>query len=171
MPRLLLLRHAKAERSGRGGKHDHERPLADRGHAESKEMGKALAARGETVDLVLCSTSERTRETWKGMRHGLRQVPEVRFLPAIYEGEDYIEILRQEGGGAASVLLVGHNPAVQETAVRLAGYASSGEGALMAQHFPPAALAIFDFDGTWDRLAAGQTRLVAFIRPTAGAAD
>lgn len=168
MPRLLLLRHAKAERSGRGGKRDHERQLEPRGHAEAAEMGRVIAARREAVDLVLCSTSERTRETLEGVRSALSSTPQTRFLRGIFDGEDYLQILRREGGSAASALLVGHNPAIQETAVLLAGPAAAGDGTLMAQHFPPAALAIFDFDGAWDRLTAGQTRLVAFIRPAAG---
>jgi phosphohistidine phosphatase len=69
-------------------------------------MGRVIAARGQAVDLVLCSTSARTRETFEGVRPALGMAPKVRFLRGIYEGEDYLSILRREGDGAASLLLV-----------------------------------------------------------------
>ena len=165
MPSLLLLRHAKAERA-RPGESDHERVLAERGRTEAAAVGRAMRERGERPDLVLCSTSVRTRETFELAGIALRGKPEVRFLKKLFDaGGDYFGVLKQEGGGAASVLVVGHNPAIQETALRLAESLASKDGARLKQNFPPAALAIFDFDGGWLDLAPGTARLAALITP------
>ena len=163
MPRLLLLRHAKAERA-RPGESDHERVLAERGRKEAAAVGRALAERDERPDLVLCSTSVRTRQTWELARTALRSEPEVRFAKKLFDaGGDYVGVLKQEGRGAASLLLVGHNPAIQETAIRLAQNLASNDGTRLKEKFPPAALAIFDLDGEWRDLAPGTARLAALI--------
>ncbi|HWT29511.1 MAG TPA: histidine phosphatase family protein, partial [Propylenella sp.] len=77
----------------------------------------------------------------------------------------YSGVLKQEGGGAASLLLVGHNPAIQETALRLAESLASKDGRRLKESFPPAALAIFDLAGGWRDLAPGTARLAAVIIP------
>ena len=165
MPRLLLLRHAKAEHA-RPGESDHERVLAERGRKEAAVVGRAMAERGERPDLVLCSTSTRTRETWDLARTVLQSEPEVRFVKKLFDaGGDYLSILKQEGGGAASLLLVGHNPAVHATAIRLAENLASKDGSRLKEKFPPAALAILDFDGDWRDLAPSTARLAALITP------
>jgi phosphohistidine phosphatase len=162
MLRLLLLRHAKAERA-RAGEKDHSRALSKRGRRDSEEMGRRIAENGERPDLVLCSTSQRTRETWELVRPALTSRSKARFLRALYEAEDYLDILKAEGGDAKSVLLIGHNPAIQGTAVRLAS-APSGDAELSSQ-FPTAALAILKTDASWAELEPATMRLVAFIRP------
>jgi phosphohistidine phosphatase len=58
----MLLRHAKSDRPA--GMADHDRPLNRRGRDEAPLVGTYLAHNGLVPDRVLCSTSERTRETW-----------------------------------------------------------------------------------------------------------
>jgi phosphohistidine phosphatase len=164
MPRLLLLRHAKAKRA-RAGENDHERVLSERGIDDAAAMGKLFAERGEAPDLLLCSTSTRTRQTWNEVRPALPAGPEERFLRPIYEADDYLDVLREEGGDAQSVLLVGHNPAMQETATTLSADLAGRDGRRLAEAFPTAALAILDFDGEWRTLKPRRMRLVAFIAP------
>ena len=67
MPRLILLRHATAERAA-PRQTDHERTLTKGGHKEAKAAGRALKKRGEAIDLVLSSELARTRETWDASR-------------------------------------------------------------------------------------------------------
>jgi phosphohistidine phosphatase len=162
MPRLLLLRHATAERAG-PGQTDHERALTKSGRKESKAVGKTLARRGETVDLVLSSDSKRTRETWDNVAEKFGGAPEVRFLRALYEAQNYVSIIKEEGGAANAILVVGHNPAMHATALSLAESLAGRDGEKLRAGFPKAALAILDFDGTWGSLRPGQLRLVAFI--------
>jgi phosphohistidine phosphatase len=163
MPRLLLFRHAKAERTEPGST-DHERALTKSGRKDSAAMGEAIAENGR-VDLVLCSTARRARETWDLASTALGNTPEVRLLRAIYDADDYLPILRQEGGDAGTILLIGHNPTMHETAVALVSGPDSADGAVLAARFPKAALAVLAFDGSWEALSPGQARLAAFILP------
>ena len=164
MPRLLLLRHAKAERA-RAGETDHGRLLSKRGRGDAEEMGRRIAGSGERPELLLCSTSERTRQTWDLVQPALAGRIETRFVRALYEADDYLDIVRAEGGDARSVLLIGHNPAIQGTAVRLAVESRTVDGADVSAQFPTAALAILESDARWAELKPAMMRLVAFIAP------
>jgi len=164
MPRLLLLRHAKAERA-RPGERDFDRVLAERGQADSAAVGKQLKARGERPALVLVSAAARTRETWERLAATLGEAPEPRYLPELYEAGDYLPLLRREADGADSIMVVGHNPAIHETALALTESLAGPDGASLKRHFPTAALAILDFDRDWAKLKPGKGRLVAFLRP------
>lgn len=164
MPRLILFRHAKAERA-QPGSTDFDRALTKSGRADSADMGRALKKRGETIDLVLCSSAKRAVETWDCAKPELGTEPETRLLRAIYEAEDYLPILNAEGGEAGTILLVGHNPTMQETAVSLVADHSSKDGRTLVSRFPKAAFAVIDFDGSWAGLKRGQARLDAFVLP------
>ena len=166
MPRLILFRHAKATPSGKDGPADHDRRLDRQGRAEAEETGRALAQRGERPDSVLCSTSARTRETWTIAAASLPGAAEPEFLRSIYEaGRDYLGILAEHGGEAEALVIVGHNPAIQETAARLAKGDTRPEAGLIGRAFPTAAAAIFDFDRPWKDIAAAPATLVAVLDP------
>ena len=81
--RLVLLRHAKAEHGL--DVPDHDRPLTLRGRRQSAEVGTALAEAGLVPDLVLCSSSVRTRQTWELARGPLGAEPEVVFSDELYD--------------------------------------------------------------------------------------
>jgi phosphohistidine phosphatase len=124
-----------------------------------------LRKRGETIDLVLSSDSTRTRETWAGVEEKIDGKPEVRFLRAMFEAPDYVSVLKEHGRQAAAILVVGHNPAMHETALAVAASLEGRDGRKLYSGFPKGALAIFDFDGEWASLAPGRMQLVAFIEP------
>jgi phosphohistidine phosphatase len=163
MPRLIFFRHAKAERTQPGGT-DHERALTKSGRKDSAQMGEAIAEYGP-VDLVLCSTARRAKETWDVASPAVDGSPEVRVLRAIYDADSYLPILAKEGGNLGIVLLVGHNPAMHEAALGLIADLSSAEGAILSVRFPKAAVAVLDFDGGWATLGLGQATLTAIILP------
>jgi phosphohistidine phosphatase len=162
MPRLLLLRHATAERAALG-QADHERALTKGGRKESKAVGKALAKRDEKIDLVLSSDSRRTRETWESVAEKFDAAPEVRFLRSLFEAPNYVPVIQAEGGAAKAILVIGHNPAMHATALTLAEGLAGRDGAKLRAGFPKAALAILDFEGEWETLRPGQMQLVAFF--------
>ncbi len=166
MPRLLLLRHATAERAA-SGQTDHARDLTKEGRSESKAVGKTLKKRGETIDLVLSSDSQRTRETWEKVAEKLDGTPEVRFLRSLFEAQNTVPIIKAEGGAANTILVVGHNPAMHATALTLAEDLGGKDGQKLRSGFPKAALAVLDFEGEWRSLRPGQMRLVAFIETDA----
>ena len=162
MPKLLLLRHATAERA-RPRQSDHERELTKGGRKEATAIGKKIAELGAAIDLVLSSDSTRTRETWDGVAPSLDEKPKVRFLQSLFEAHDYLPIIKADGGKAQAILVIGHNPTIQAAALELASNLSGRDGIRLRSGFPKAAVAVFAFDGDWASLKAGQMRLEAFI--------
>ena len=155
---LVILRHAKAERPA--GMADSDRPLTQRGHADAAAAGAWLAARGYRPDLVLCSPSKRTRQTWRGVSVALAggPEPEVRFESELYYGgvEDALELIRQAPPEAGSVLLVGHNPAVSMLSALLDSPAGrDGDG------LRTCGIAVHRRDGDWADFDSGTAPVVA----------
>src|SRR6185437_12709428 len=121
MKRLLLLRHAKAERDSDEG--DHGRTLTARGRADAARMGAQLHVKGWMPDCVLSSTSARTVETWQLLCAELPKAPEPEFLEALYlaSWKAMLNAIRHHADDDAQTLLViGHNPGLEELALALA---------------------------------------------------
>src|SRR5436190_15570621 len=127
---LVILRHAKAERPA--GTADEDRPLTQRGHADSAAAGAWLDARGYRPDLVLCSPSKRTRQTWRGVAVALAggPDPEVRYEAGLYYGSaaDALEVVRGIPAEVGTVLLIGHNPGVSMLSALLDHAGRDGDG-------------------------------------------
>jgi phosphohistidine phosphatase len=158
--RLFLLRHAKSSWEDEDLP-DHDRPLAPRGRKAAKRIAKHLRSEGIAPALVLCSSSRRTRETLD--RIGLDG--DVRIERDLYgaSASQLLERLRRVPDSTDSVMLIGHNPAVQELALELAG---GGERLPdVERKFPTCALATLTLPDSWDDLRAGSAELVAFVRP------
>ncbi|MFN4089302.1 MAG: SixA phosphatase family protein [Alphaproteobacteria bacterium] len=165
---LCLLRHAKSSWDDPGAA-DFDRPLAARGRAAAPRMGAWLAARGLVPDAVICSSALRTRQTWDLVAPALGGRPSVTRTGEIYEAPAcrLLAAIRGAPPEARGVLLVGHNPGIQEAAERLAG-AGSDPAALarLRRKFPTGAVAVFALDDAdWPALGPGGARLVAFVRP------
>jgi phosphohistidine phosphatase len=165
--RLLLLRHAKSAWDV-AGLADFDRPLAARGRRAATMIGEHLAAHRLIPDRILCSSSRRTRETLIGILPMIPSDLEIRITRDLYEvGSDaYLDCVGALGGSARSLMLIGHNPTMQDTALELIG---SGNPALrdeIASKFPTAGLAVIDFDiHKWSELRPRTGRVVAFFRP------
>jgi phosphohistidine phosphatase len=116
---LLILRHAKAEPDS--GEGDEQRPLAKRGRRAAERVGELLS---DTLpELVLSSTSLRTRETVEGLKKGAGSLGKVEFLSELYLATPSacLRAVAQHGGDAERVLLVGHNPGLEELVTALTG--------------------------------------------------
>jgi len=162
---LLLFRHAKAERAA-PGQPDRERALTKRGRRDAETMGAILAKRGLLPDRVLLSPALRTVTSWEIMRTQADESWDVRILAALFDNaQGYPPLIRAEGGDAKRLLVVGHNPFIQEAAVTLSADRTSRDAKAIADHMPTAGLAILSFDGEWATLGEGSMRLVAFLRP------
>ncbi len=157
MDRLILFRHAKAESDAASGD-DFDRALAPRGRREAKAMGEHLATLGCRPDLALVSPSLRTRETWEIAGAALPEC-ETRLEPHLYNAEAGVirRLAEAAGRGRGTVVVVGHNPGLQELALRLLieGAAPASFVARAQRKFPPAAIAIFDFDAAERATADG----------------
>ncbi|MCA6299065.1 MAG: histidine phosphatase family protein [Phenylobacterium sp.] len=147
MDRLILLRHGEAEAGSETGG-DFGRRLTGRGREASAAVASALADVGLIPDLALVSAAVRTRETWAAMS-GLLPGCEVRFEEGLYLAEaPEMQRLARSADAAGVVLLVGHNPGLQELAEALMVEASGPSDILsrIRSGFPTSAAVAFAFD-------------------------
>lgn len=168
MLQLLLLRHAKSSWD-EPGLEDVQRPLNERGRKDAKSMGETMAELGLAPNLVLCSPAERTRQTWDLLRASLAKSPPAIFEAALYDfgmGDGLQETIAEQGGVATSMLVIGHNPSIENLAIRLCDRDSGKLRERMEKKYPTGALAVFALPITnWGQLSPGLGRLTHFIRP------
>src|SRR5262245_64985509 len=109
--RLLLLRHAKAEKA-EGGTPDRDRPLNARGRKDAPSIGAYMAHHALSPERAVVSDSRRTRETWERLATVLPAAPPVTYEDALYHAtpEAIVNIIRDSTRSARTLLLVGHNP-------------------------------------------------------------
>jgi len=163
MHRLILMRHAKTERTAESGL-DRDRALTPRGRADAALMSAVLAEQGLRPDLVLVSPAARTRQTWDTMHDALGDV-EVRIEPRLYDAApDVIRRFIQDAEDQTGCLLVmAHNPGVHLLALDYLTESAASPSVLdrMAGGFATGAAAIFEVD------AAGRCVYDGFLTPKA----
>jgi phosphohistidine phosphatase len=161
MRRLILFRHGKAETAGPTGG-DRERPLAERGWADSTATARWLSEGGFIPDLLLVSPAVRTHETWDAARPWF---PAARGQPCerlyLAAPETIREIVAEASAEADTVMIIGHNPGLQELGLELLadGGAPRPQAERMESGFPTAAAWAFRFP------TAGESALEAIYEP------
>jgi phosphohistidine phosphatase len=139
---------------------DIDRPLTARGHADAAAAGAWLASRGYAPDLVLCSPSKRTRQTWHGVAVALAgsRAPQVRYETGLYDDgiSEALELLRSVPDGVGTVLLIGHNPTMSMLSAILDRAADRDSDGLRTS-----GIAVHELDGDWSAYAPGAASLVA----------
>lgn len=167
MRRLMLLRHAKSDWS-QPGQRDHDRELSARGRTAAPQIGAYLAARALAPECALVSTARRTRDTWKLVAPSLATRPKTLFDDRIYEARpgDILAAIRETPASCQSLLVVGHNPGLQELALLLIKDGSQDDIDRLAEKFPTAGLAVIDMPADdWASMRTGSGRLDSFITP------
>jgi phosphohistidine phosphatase len=155
---LLLLRHAKSSWDD-PKLDDHDRPLAPRGRKAAGLIAAHLRDNHVHVSLVLCSSAQRALETLELVQPPGQVVIERGLYGAT--AQQLLERLREVPDEHEAVMLVGHNPAIEDLAGGLTGDASE----LAGQKFPTGALATLTFSGPWAELASDGAALESFVRP------
>lgn len=120
---IYLLRHAKAE-IAESGLPDHDRALAQRGILEARRIGRYFAEHDIDPGVILCSTARRTRQTEIELRREIELSVDTLFLPELYLApwEEILKAIRAyTETHTPSILLIGHNPGLEECAARLTG--------------------------------------------------
>ncbi|MFZ5791105.1 MAG: SixA phosphatase family protein [Pseudomonadota bacterium] len=167
MKRLYLLRHTKSSWRDEDLP-DHDRPLAPRGRRAAPAIGVYLRDHDVALDLVLASSSRRTRETWELISLMLGKPPPVSYEDKLYlaSAEELIARLKKVAASETTVLVVGHNPGLQELANQLYGGGDSSAFARLKTKFPTGGLALYEFDiERWSELAPGTGKLIDFVVP------
>lgn len=150
---LVLLRHAKADRPN--GVADIDRPLTERGHADSAAAGAWLVKHGYAPDVVLCSPAKRTRQTWHSVAVALAQAasPNVRYEREIYEGTagDLLKVAQSADPGARVIMMIGHNPTISHLSELL-----DPDSEVDSDGLRTCGIAVHQTDVEWSVLAASK---------------
>jgi phosphohistidine phosphatase len=162
------MRHSRA--THKTGFEDVERPLTGRGRRDAAAAGSWLRDQGLVPDLVLCSPALRTRQTWDELSGPLSTPPaaatagrasavEVWYDSRLYLADDYElrEIIAQTPDEVGTLLVIGHNPTIEQVASGLTSEAGLS--------FPTSAIAVVDV-ASWVRLPPGAGTLHGFWVPT-----
>ncbi|MFI9172377.1 SixA phosphatase family protein [Streptomyces lincolnensis] len=161
---LVVLRHAKS--AWPEGTPDHERPLAPRGRRDAPAAGRALAAADLLPDLALCSTAVRARQTWERASAQWGTPPPVRLDARVYAADapDLLAVVRETPAEVETLLLVGHNPGLEDLVLDLAGDGLDDTLEEVRTKFPTSAIAVLAWRGTaWTALTPGTALLTSLI--------
>jgi phosphohistidine phosphatase len=145
MKTLLILRHAKSSWD-KPDIADHDRPLNKRGKRDAPRMGQLLRDEGLLPDLILSSTARRARKTAEAVAEASGYLGEIEYTGDFYPGDpsDYIETLRQAPDDLDRIMVVGHNPGLEDLLETLTGE---------SEHLTTSALAQVSLPiGSWQAL-------------------
>jgi phosphohistidine phosphatase len=163
--RLFLLRHAKSSWED-PSIDDHDRPLASRGRRAATRIAACATKIGIRPDLILCSSAMRARQTLERMAPSLGRDAEIHIERSLYGASEdrLLERLRAIPDEVDSVMMIGHNPGMQDLALLLAR-----EGplrTLLEDKFPTAGLATLALGRVgWKDLEKESGELVDFVVP------
>lgn len=167
MLRLSLLRHAKSSWKN-PGLPDIERSLSSRGRAAAPVMGEAIAERLLVPDLIVCSSSRRTRETYDLVSQGWEEPPEVDYRETLYHAapDKLLEIVREQSDQIRHLMLIGHNPGFHIFGYDLIGRGAGHARDRLSEKFPTCGLLVVDFPaGSWQDVRYGAGELALFLVP------
>jgi phosphohistidine phosphatase len=172
MRRLLLFRHAKAERSVPGTE-DRARRLIERGQADAAKVGAYMASHALIPDRVMTSPSARTRETWKFVAPAFPSAPAATAVDRLYDAtpQAILAVIRETPPAAYNLLLVGHNPGLHAVALMLIASGDVETRERLREKLPTSGLVVIDFAlEDWNKLHPQSGRLERFVTPKSLAA-
>ncbi len=155
---LILLRHAKSDWSGEEA--DIDRPLNERGRRQAPATGRWLAHNIARIDLAVVSPANRARSTWELASAKLVDRPRTRIDDGAYaaSASQLLGIVHTLPEDAETVVLVAHNPGIEDLASLLAGEWVS---------MPTSAIAVIGLAGSWSAADRPSATLRAAGRPSA----
>ncbi|WP_338498742.1 histidine phosphatase family protein [Streptomyces sp. SJL17-4] len=172
--RLFVLRHSKS--AWPEGVADHDRPLGPRGLRDAPAAGRFLTETGGLPDLVLCSPARRARQTWELAAAELNSPVPTCHDPRLYGADDaeLLDVLHDVPDEVATLVLVGHNPGLEDLVLLLAAGEDGANGSTGADgsalervrtKFPTSAIAVLTWYGTWAGLRPGEALLTDLAIP------
>ena len=169
MKRLYLLRHAKAVPAD-PALDDHARELTVRGMHDATAMGHYIRKSGYAPQLLLVSTSARTRQTAELVLREIEAEADYRDGLYLAEPGKILAAIQAASSAIAELMVVGHNPGMEELASRLAREPVRRKERerrdVLEEKFPTAAMAVLDFDvEKWRAIGPGEGKLADFVRP------
>ena len=131
-------------------------------------VGAAMAEAGIAPDLVWCSSSVRTRQTWELVRGRLGLEPAVEYLDDVYDAgtRSLLTLVAAAPEDVGTLVVVGHEPTMSHAAAALAG--PDSDPALVSRvqlGVPTASWSWLELDGPWSALEPRTARLVRLVTP------
>ena len=155
---LLIMRHAKSDRAA-GSADDFHRPLAHRGHTDLPLMAQLLRSSNLIPELIISSPATRARETAEGMAAGLKVADRLRFDERLYLAgpPTLTAVVSEQPKPVQSILVIAHNPGLEEWLHRLCGCQA---------RLPTAGLAVLQVElEDWAGLSTAPAQLEWFVLP------
>jgi phosphohistidine phosphatase len=155
---LILFRHGKSD-WGAGSGRDRDRPVAPRGIAAAKTMGKLLATAGKVPDLAITSAAVRARTTLESLPSRGLELPSGNHRRSLRSlNPQVLEVIHRVADHHSSLMLVGHQPTWSDAVTYF-----TGGGAV---HMPTAVMACLEFEvNTWREVEAGRGTLLWLLPP------
>ena len=167
MRRLLLFRHAKAERPAPGSA-DHGRALIERGRKDAAKIGAYMASHHLVPDRVLLSPAARCQQTWKHAAGAMKPAPAAMSVEKLYDATPHaiLAAIKDAPAAAHTLLVCGHNPGLQELALMLIASGDIEARERLHEKLPTSGLVIIEFAfDDWARLHPQSGRLERFVSP------
>ena len=172
MKTLGLYRHAKSGWSDPRAR-DFDRPLSERGRRAAARMGEHIRDFGRDVgprwDRIISSPAARCAETIELGYQVIGQTYSVNWDRRIYlaSSASLLDLLREQEGDPGSLLMVGHNPGLEDLIFDLVpDDGTSPLRDVVEEKFPTATFAVLELDiERWDQAEADCARLVHMVRP------
>ncbi|MGN6548483.1 MAG: SixA phosphatase family protein [Pararhizobium sp.] len=163
--RVYLLRHAHSAWA-MPGERDFDRGLDRRGSDEADRISLTMTVNGFCPELILCSSARRCVETCAAIEKRMKMRHDVVYTDRLYANshDAYVDMIA-ERSGTGSLLLIGHNPMVEDTARSLVCKRLRAFEDPLGQGFPTCGLAVIDIDGPMSRARDGAGVLVGFLSP------
>ena len=162
MPRLVLVRHAKAEAPS-AGQADFDRPLTLRGRESASGLAANLVEAGITAEFALVSAAARCSQTWKIMSASFPQAT-TEEREDLYEASPQVvrDVVSQLSDEVQTVIVVGHEPTMSLSAARFSGEGSETKALKRVAHgLPTGTAAVLEWEGTWADFERAKAKLVA----------
>jgi phosphohistidine phosphatase len=164
---LTLLRHAKSGWDDPVAR-DFDRPLNDKGRRAAQTMGRHMRDEGLVFDHIIASPAVRVMETLDAIAsgYGRKLVPVWERRIYLASAATLLDVVHDLPEEASGVLMVGHNPGLEDLAMLLVPAGSGDLRDRLEDKYPTATLAQVTIDvAGWRDVAEGQARLDRYVRP------
>lgn len=153
---LVVIRHAKSDWGQ--AVPDEERPLNERGRRDAPAVGQWLADNVDGIDLAICSSATRARQTWRLAAERIGTKVTTRYDERVYAAEPrgLMAVLDEIGDEVGTAALVGHNPGLTELVETLTNE---------SVELKTSSVAVVRWQGTWADVWTRRAALVAHATP------
>ncbi|MGB9036176.1 histidine phosphatase [Arthrobacter sp. UCD-GKA] len=167
LKRLVLLRHAKSDYPL--GVSDHDRPLAARGNREAPAAGAWLRDHEVVPDYIVLSDAQRTRATCAWVISELGEKAPTPYMDSRIYGASstrLCSIINETPDTVTTLLVIGHQPVLQELAMRLASADSDEEAVYeLAMNYPTLGMTMLQTEKSWAEIDGRDMRVTDFVVP------